>query len=189
MQNHVIHIKNMVCHRCILVVKNELELLGIPVINVKLGEATVGEFKEADLPKVKLSLEKNGFELIDNKKSQIIEQIKIAVIELVHQKQPNISINYSSYLEQKLELDYQYLSSLFSSMESLTIEKYIILQKIEKVKELLVYNELTLSEIAYQLGYSSVHHLSNQFKKTTGLTPSHFKKIKDDKRQALDKIT
>lgn len=188
MQKQILHIKNMVCYRCIRVVKEELEKLDLIVSDIKLGEATVYGLNDEKIYQIKNVLEQNGFNLIDDKKANIIEKIKVAVIELVHQNNEILNVNYSTFLEEKIGLDYQYISSLFSSMKSITLEKYIILQKIEKVKELLVYNELTLSEIAYQLGYSSVHHLSNQFKKTTGLSPSHFKKIKDDKRKALDKV-
>ncbi|MDQ3536440.1 MAG: AraC family transcriptional regulator [Bacteroidota bacterium] len=188
MQQQVLHIKNMVCHRCIRVVKEELENSGLEVLDIKLGEVKVSGFVDEKLNHIQNVLEQNGFELIDDKKARTVEKIKIAIIELIHQDQQVLNINYSTFLEETLGLDYQYLSSLFSSTESITLEKYIILQKIERVKELLVYNELTLSEIAYQLGYSSVHHLSNQFKKTTGLSPSHFKKIKEDKRKALDKV-
>ncbi|MGQ9644241.1 MAG: helix-turn-helix domain-containing protein, partial [Ignavibacterium sp.] len=135
-------------------------------------------------------LTENGFELIDSRHARIIERIKITVIESIRDMAEGKlkDISFTDLLQEKLNLSYQYLSTLFSSSEGITIEKYIILQKIEKVKELIVYDELSFSEIAYRLGYSSVQHLSNQFKKITGLTPSHFKKIKNFKRNPLDKI-
>jgi AraC-like DNA-binding protein len=134
-------------------------------------------------------LEENGFELIDDKKARAIEKVKNAVVEYIHQGEDQpIHVNFSELIEERVGLDYNYLSSLFSSLESMTIERYIILQRIERVKELLVYNELTLSEIAWKNGYSSVQHLSNQFKKVTGLTPSYFKKLKENKRRALDEV-
>src|SRR5690606_36069809 len=129
-----------------------------------------------------------GFELIDDKRSRQIMQIKSAIIDLVHQRNNSIKINLSNYVSNKLNHDYTYLSNLFSEVEGTTIEKYFIAQKIEKVKELLVYDELSLSEISFQLNYSSVAYLSNQFKKVTGLTPSHFKQIRADKRKPLDKV-
>jgi len=185
-----LHIKNMVCSRCIKVVKTELENMGLHPEIVKLGEVVLQENEnQINKEKINEALTKHGFELLDDKKSLIIEKIKSAIIELIHhQNDAQIKYNFSYLIEKKLGLDYTYLSSLFSSIEGITIEKYIILQRIERVKELLVYDELTLSEIAWQLGYSSVQHLSQQFKKVTGLTPSHFKNIKEDKRKPLDKV-
>ena len=191
MSGTTLHVKNMVCNRCISVVKDELENLGLHVEQIKLGEILLSEKEEEiDHKKVVSALSKHGFELLDNKKSLIIEKIKTAVIEHIHypSKEGVHNYNFSHILEKKLGFDYNYLSSLFSSLEGTTLEKYIIQQKIEKVKELLVYDELNLSEIAYQLGYSSVQHLSTQFKKVTDLTPSHFKKIKEKKRRPLDEI-
>jgi AraC-like DNA-binding protein len=131
----------------------------------------------------------NGFELIDDKKGQLIDDIKTIIIELIHyQREIDEHINFSDYISKEVGYDYSYLSNLFSIVEGTTIEKYIIHQKIEKAKELLVYDELTLSEISWQPGYSSVQHLSRQFKKTTGLTPSHFKKVKENRRKPLDKV-
>lgn len=182
-------IKNMVCNRCIMVVHNELEKLGLTVKNIKLGEVTL----DKELPgNVKTNLVKAltvlGFELIDDKKSRIIEKIKNIIIDLVHHQDNDTKKNLSDILSSKLHHDYNYLSNLFSEIEGTTIEKYFIAQKIEKVKELLVYDELSLSEIAFRLNYSSVAYLSNQFKKVTGLTPSHFKQIREDKRKSLDKV-
>ena len=190
MDSTKLYIKNMVCDRCKRVVAEELTNLGYAVLSVGLGEAEIGATgKNIDLEELRQVMEANGFELLDDRKTQLIEKVKVAVIELIHkQGQADLHINTSDYIADKVGLDYNYLSSLFSSFEGITIEKYLILQRIEKVKELLVYNELSLKEIAYQLGYSSVAHLSNQFKKVTGLTPSHFKEVKDDKRKTIDKV-
>lgn len=184
-----IYIKNMVCNRCILVVRQEVEKLGLQVEAIKLGEVTLSK-KLDDQQRKQLAgvLEPLGFELIDDKKSQLIAQIKALVIQWVREQDGERTVNLSDILADQLHQDYNYLSSLFSEVEGITIEKYHIAQKIERVKELLVYDELTLSEIAYQLGYSSVAYLSNQFKKVTGLSPSHFKKIKEDKRKPLDEV-
>lgn len=179
----------MVCNRCIMVVKDELEKAGYPPGAVMLGEA---DFKEdlspADKKKIQEILEPLGFSLIDDRKNQLIEKIKTLIVELVHQKNGELNINLSDYLSSKTNHEYHYLSNLFSEIEGNTIEKYFIAQKIERVKELLVYDELSLSEIAWQLHYSSVAHLSSQFKKVTGLTPSHFKNIRDKKRKPLDEV-
>ena len=186
----ILHIKNMVCDRCIRVVKEELEKLGYKTENVILGEAQISSDKQIDTDKIKNTLEENGFELIDDKQAKLIEEIKIALIDLIHNKSANEleKMSLSKFLSEKFHHSYQHISSLFSSKEGITIEKYFIDQKIEKAKELLVYNELTLSEISYQLGYSSVQHLSNQFKKVTGFTPSEFKKLRVKKRLPLDKV-
>lgn len=190
MPRATIHIKNMVCNRCIKVVKDELQKIGYNVDEIKLGEATIHSENKIDFDLINKILIENGFELIDSRQSRIIEKIKVTVIETIKEmaEVKTTNVLFSELLQKKLNLSYQYLSGLFSSSEGITIEKYIILQKIEKVKELIVYDELSLSEIAYRLGYSSVQHLSNQFKKITGLTPSHFKKIKNQKRNPLDKI-
>jgi AraC family transcriptional regulator len=190
MKPTAIHIKNMVCNRCIKVVDEELSKLGISPVSIELGKVELNNpLNEEDILKLKEVLSENGFELIDDKRSLTIEKIKILVIELIHyQKEKAQHINLSDFIAGEIGYDYAYLSNLFSSVEGTTIEKYLINQKIEKVKELLVYDELSLKEIAFQLGYSSVQHLSSQFKKITGLTPSHFKKIKDSKRKPLDKV-
>lgn len=184
-----LYIKHMVCDRCIMVVRSLLPTLGIPYISVELGEITllekVDEKKKEALNK---ALEELGFSLIDNKRVRLIEQIKKTIIELVHYQNNDLRINLSDYLCDKLHHDYAYLSNLFSEVEGTTIEKFFIAQKIERVKELLVYDELSLGEIAFMLHYSSTAHLSSQFKKVTGLTPSHFKQIKENKRKSLDKI-
>lgn len=180
----------MVCNRCIRVVNEELNQIGYSVNSIKLGEVQINEsLDDSDIEKIRKILNENGFELIDDRKSRLINRIKTLIIEYIHYDgEKPVYVNLSEYLAKELDHDYSYLSNLFSSVEGLTIEKYLILQKIEKVKELLVYNELSLSEISYQLGYSSVQHLSNQFKKITGLTPSHFKKIGRGRRNPLDKV-
>ncbi|MDO5523694.1 MAG: AraC family transcriptional regulator [Bacteroidia bacterium] len=184
-----LYIKNMVCNRCVMVVRNEMEKLGFDVSNIILGEVSLTkELSNAQKQKVREVLEPLGFELIDDKKSRIVEKIKNIIIDLVHHKDGSLQTNLSDLLSENLNHDYSYLSNLFSEVESITIEKYFIAQKIEKVKELLVYDELSLSEIAFRLNYSSVAYLSNQFKKVTGLTPSHFKQIHETKRKPLDEI-
>jgi AraC-like DNA-binding protein len=169
-----LHIKNMVCSRCKMVVKSELEKLGLHLIAVELGIVKIEEtLDDSFLNVVNTSLKKFGFAVIDDKKDKIIERIKNLIIELVHYHNNDLNINLSVYLSTALLQDYNSLSKLFSEEENMTIEHYFISQKIEKVKELLTYNELTLSEIADQLNYSTVAYLSNQFKKTTGFTPSY----------------
>jgi len=186
-----IYIKNMVCNRCIKVVSEEFEKLGLIIKNIQLGEVEIlKDESKLDMIKIENVLKINGFELLDNKSSKIIEKVKILIIDMIRKVDSgeDIEINFSEYLAKETGLNYNYLSSLFSSLEGITIEKYIIHQKIEKVKELIVYGELTLSEIAFRLGYSSVQHLSNQFKKITGLTPSYFKSLKSKNRKSLDDI-
>lgn len=182
-------IKNMVCNRCIMVVHSEMGKLDLDVKSIKLGEVILDkELSNEEKNTLEKNLTQLGFELIDDRKSRIIEQIKNIIIDQVHQRENEMKNNLSDVLSNKLHHDYNYLSNLFSEIEGTTIEKYFIAQKIEKVKELLVYDELSLSEIAFQLNYSSVAYLSNQFKKVTGLTPSHFKQIKEDKRKPLDEV-
>ncbi len=190
MNSTTLHIRNMVCNRCIKVVQDEFAKLNLDIQDIELGKVNVSpQLSEKKIEDVRKVLDNNGFELIDDKKSKLIDRIKTIIIEKIHYSESGFeSINTSEYLAKELGHDYSYLSNLFSSVEGITIEKYIINQKIEKVKELLVYDELTLNEISYQLGYSSVQHLSNQFKKITGLTPSHFKKLKENKRKPLDKV-
>lgn len=172
-----------------MVVKNELEHIGYKPTHLTLGEVELDrEINNAEKETINNHLQTFGFELIDDKKSRLIGQIKSLIIDLVHHQNSELTANLSDLLSGKLHHDYTYLSNLFSEVEGTTIEKYFIAQKIEKVKELLVYDELSLSEIAFQLNYSSVAHLSNQFKKVTGLTPSHFKNIKVDKRKPLDEV-
>ena len=184
-----LHVKNMVCNRCIRVVREELRKIGIDVRDVQLGEVVVAaKGLEKKLDSVEKVLEENGFELIDDKKAQLVEQIKTVIISLIHHSDgENTRLKYSQYLAQKMGYEYHHLSKLFSSIENVTIERFIILQKIERVKELLVYGEITLSEIAYRLRYSSVQHLSNQFKQVTGFTPTAFQRIKG-MRKPLDQV-
>ena len=188
-QNHIILIKNMVCNRCVLVVTEMLKGLHLTPLNVELGKAVVQEeLKPYDWKNIKEALEKYGFEWIDDKRMRIIEQIRTAIIELVHYDDNGLKTNLSDYLASKLHRDYSALSKLFSETTNTTIEKYLIAQKIERAKELLMYGELSLNEIADILNYSSVSYLSAQFKHVTGMTPSHFKKIKGNKRKPLDEI-
>lgn len=185
-----LYIKNMVCNRCKLVVKAELEKLGFSPSLVQLGEVTLAQ-EELDLATMTLigaQLQPFGFELLTDKRKQITEQIKTIIIELVHYPIAPLKVNLSDYLSQKMELEYANLSAIFSEQEQNTIEQYFIQQKIEKVKELLTYGEKTLSEIAYFLNYSSVAHLSAQFKKVSGLTPSAYKASQDPGRKTLDEV-
>ena len=184
-----LHIKNMVCNRCKMVVKAELEKLGFNPIRVELGEVVLPEnISQEEKIKIEKHLSLFGFALLEDKKTQIAEQIKTSIINLVHYLKDPLKINLSTYLSEELHLEYPYLSSIFSEVEDQTIEKYFIAQKIEKAKEMLTYGELTLSEIAFQLNYSSVAHLSAQFKKVTGTTPSAYKSDTSDKRKTLDEI-
>ncbi len=179
----------MVCNRCILVVQNELDKLGIEATNIKLGEITLKkDLTTKEREELENVLDPLGFQVIDDKKSRMIEKIKNVIIDLVHHQDNDAKTNLSDVLSDALHHDYNYLSNLFSDIEGTTIEKYFIAQKVEKIKELLVYDELSLSEIADRMNYSSVAYLSNQFKKVTGLTPSHFKQIREDKRKPLDKV-
>lgn len=185
-----IFIKNMVCPRCVKAVKSVAQALKLDVEEVELGKVTLKkEANDKTLKAFDEMLQAEGFEIINNKKARIIEQIKKHIISLIQNKDMDeMNVTLSEYLSSKLHHDYGYLSSLFSSVENTTIEQYFILQKIEKVKELLVYNELSLGEIAFKLGYSSVAHLSAQFKKITGFTPSQFRQLKDHKRRPIDGI-
>lgn len=184
-----LHIKNMVCNRCKMVVKAELEKLGFNPIRVELGEVVLPEnISQEEKIKIEKHLSLFGFALLEDKKTQIAEQIKTSIINLVHYLKDPLKINLSTYLGEELHLEYPHLSSIFSEVEDQTIEKYFIAQKIEKAKEMLTYGELTLSEIAFQLNYSSVAHLSAQFKKVTGTTPSAYKSVTSDKRKTLDEI-
>jgi len=184
-----IYVKDMVCNRCKMVVKSTLKNLGLHPVQVDLGEI---ELEENDISQVKEELRKElqslGFDLLDDKKSRTIEKIKNLITDLVQNRSNKIDVKLSAYLTGELHQDYSALSNLFSDVEGITIEKYYILQKIEKVKELLVYDELSLTEIAHRLHYSSVAHLSTQFKKVTGLTPTHFKHIGAARRRALDQV-
>ena len=179
----------MVCIRCQMVVKAELDKLGILYRYVHIGEADIFEsLTREKLNQLDCELRKSGLQLMDDKKSILVEKIKNTIIELVHYTDDQIKVNFSDYLSEKLNYDYTYLSNLFTEIKGMTIEKFYITHKIERAKELIVYDELNLSEIAYKLHYSSVAHLSNQFKKITGLTPSHFKKLKHQKRKTLEDV-
>jgi AraC-like DNA-binding protein len=179
----------MVCSRCKMVVKSELEKFGLHPLSVELGEAEVSEqLTEQKKKQLNQILVGYGFALIDDKKIRIIEKVKTLLVDLVHNKSNHLKTNLSNYLSNELNHDYTYITNLFTQVEGTTIEQYFIAQKIERVKELLVYDELSLSEIAYQLNYSSVSHLSKQFKKVTGLTPSHFKQLKENKRKPLEEL-
>lgn len=164
--------------------------MGLRVHHVELGSVVVDCDAENRLDEIGTALAASGFDLLHDRKAQLAENIKTLLITYIHYpgSNPHLPVNISDYLSESLQTDYHYLSTLFSKQEGITIEKYVILQKIERAKELLSYGELTISEIAYQLGYSSVHHLSNQFKKVTGLTPSQFKTTQTNGRLPLDKV-
>jgi YesN/AraC family two-component response regulator len=177
----------MVSLRCKMLVKAELERMHIAYKNVDLGEAELEEaITDKQLDELKAVLLKSGLELMDDKKAMLVEKIKNVIVEMVHYSDELPATNFSDYLSEKLHHNYIYLSNLFSEVKGITIEHYIIIHKIEKVKELIIYDELNLTEIAFKLNYSSVAHLSNQFKKITGLTPSFFKQLKDKRRSALE---
>ena len=179
----------MVSIRCKMVVKDELTKLGLHYTNVELGEADIMEdISPLQLLQFKKALLKSGLELIDDKKSHLIQKIKNVIIELAHYSEDPLPMNFSDHLSQKLQYDYTYLANLFSEVQGTTIEHFMIAHKIKRVKELLVYDEMNLTEIAYQLHYSSVSHLSAQFKKVTGLTPTHFKLIKVKRRSMLEDV-
>lgn len=186
-----LYIKNMVCDRCRVAVESVVNEMGLMAQDVQLGEVDFGEqtLDQDTLNHFEQRIVALGFELVSDKKSRLIERIKVSLIALVRDEDKLQHVQVSTYLGDALHHDYSHLSHLFSSVEGMTIEQYFILQKIERAKELLVYDELTLTQIAEQLAYSSVSHLSNQFKKVTGLSPSHFRQLRDSKqRQPLDKI-
>lgn len=189
MATTTLHIRNMVCNRCILVVRQLLEGIGLTPLHIELGKAIVQEeLPETEREALKRALEAVGFELIDDRRSVLIEQLRNAVIELVHDHDNDLRTNLSDYLSAKFHSDYSALSKLFSEMTGTTLEKYYIAQKIERVKELLVYGELSLGEIADKLRYSSTAHLSAQFKSVTGMTPSEFRRRNDTERRPLDQV-
>ncbi len=184
-----LHIKNMVCNRCKQIVKNELEKLELHFETINLGEVKItDDLSEEKKNQLKVNLNKSGLGLIEDKKGILVEKIKIIIIELVHYSENQLKINFSDYLSQKLNYDYTYLANLFSEHQGITIEHFFLNHKIERVKELLIYDELNITEIADRMHYSSVAHLSNQFKKMTGLTPSHYKHLKVKKRKPLEKV-
>ncbi|WP_276500333.1 helix-turn-helix domain-containing protein [Terrimonas pollutisoli] len=182
-------IKYMVSIRCKMLVKAELENLGIHYSTVELGEVNIPQgITDTQRDQLNQSLKRAGLELMDDKKAMLVEKIKNVIVEMIHYADEPPQTKYSVYLSEKLQYDYTYLANLFSEVQGITIEHFIILHKIERVKELLIYDDLNLTEIADKLCYSSVAHLSNQFKKTTGLTPSHFKKLKKKRRQNLENL-
>ncbi len=179
----------MVSNRCKMMVKDELKKLGLHFIVVDLGEVEVMEdICNETLAVLKKALLISGLELMDDKKAILIEKINNIITEMIHYSDDAPKINYSDYISEKLNYDYTYLSNLFSEIKGITIQQFIIIHKIERVKELLLYDELNLTEISYKLHYSSVAHLSNQFKKITGLSPSHFKQLKDKRRSTIEDI-
>ena len=179
----------MVSLRCKMMVKEELHKLGLHHIIVDLGMVEILEdITEKQRKELKANLLKSGLELLDDKKSILIERIKNVIIEMIHYSDELPKVNYSDYISEKLGYDYTYLANIFSKVKGITIQQFIINHKIEKVKELLIYDELNLSEISYKLHYSSVAHLSNQFKKVTGLTPTFYKQLKDKRRQNLEDL-
>ena len=178
----------MVCSRCIRVVKEELKSFGLEIVDVQLGKAVLTK-QPPNMDKLNMRLKENGFELLEDKNTKIVESIKSAIIELIYSNRlEELSVNLSDYLSAQLGKDYTALSKLFSDVESITIENFFIRHKVERVKEFMVYDELNLSEISYRLVYSYVQHLSNQFKKTTGLSPSHFKRS-NRSRRPLDTLS
>ena len=179
----------MVSARCKTAVKEELKKLGLHFIVVDLGEVEVMEDLSKDTREtLKANLLLAGLELMDDKRAVLIERIKNAIVEMVHHSNQIIKINFSDYLSEKLTHDYTYMANLFSEVQGTTIEQFIISHKVERIKELIIYGELNITEIADKMNYSSVAHLSNQFKKVTGLSPSHFRKLKDKRRSQIEDI-
>lgn len=184
-----LYIKYMVSHCCKLMVKEEFQKLGLKAYNIELGEVEVdGDISPELFEKIKEALLKQGHELMEDKKSIQIEKVKNVIIEMIHYSDEPLEIKYSEFLSSKLESDYTYISNLFSEVTGVTIQQFIITHKIERVKELIIYNELSLKEIAYKLHYSSVGHLSNQFKKITGLSPIFYKSLKKKRRISLENV-
>ena len=179
----------MVSTRCKMAVKEELKKLGLHFIVVDLGEVEIMEDLSVEQrEQLKMGLLSSGLELMDDKRAVLIEKIRNVITEMIHYSDDLVKTNYSDYISEKLNYDYTYLSNLFSEVKGITIQQFIIIHKIERAKELLFDNELNLTEISYKLHYSSVAHLSNQFKKVTGLTPSHFKQLKDKRRSPIEEI-
>jgi len=179
----------MVSNRCKIVVKEILKEMNLHFILVDLGEVDIMEtISDEQRELLKNELLESGLELMDDKKSILIEKIKTIIIQMIHHTEEDIKINFSDYLSEKLQHNYNYLANMFSEVQGITIEHFIINHKVEKIKELMIYGELTITEIAYKMNYSSVAHLSTQFKKVTGLSPSHFKQLKDKRRNPLEEI-
>lgn len=184
-----LYIKNMVSIRCKMLVRSELEKLNLPYKTVELGEVELEEsISEQKREELKGALIKSGLVLMEDKKSILVEKIKNIIVEMVHYSDELPKVNYSVYISQKLNLNYTYLANLFAEVKGTTIEQFIITHKIERVKELIIYDELSLTEIAALMQYSSEAHLSKQFKKMTGLTPSHFKELKNKRRNPLEDL-
>jgi len=187
--NVKLYIKYMVSLRCKMVVKDELHNLGLNLVSVDLGMVEIlEEMTTAQRDQLSVNLLRSGLELLDDKRAILIDKIKNVIIEMVHYADELPNTNYSEYISQKLGYDYTYLSNMFSEVKGITIQQFIIVHKIEKVKELLLYDELTLTEISYKLQYSSVAHLSNQFKKTTGLSPTFYKQLKQKRKNNLENL-
>lgn len=179
----------MVSNRCKAAVKEVLSKLNLHFVVVDLGEVDIMESLSLEQREhLKLALLEEGFELMDDKKAVLIERIKNAVIEMVHHTEELIKVNFSDFLSEKLNYDYTYLANMFSEVQGTTIEQFIISHKVERIKELIIYGELNITEIAWKMNYSSVAHLSNQFKKVTGLSPSHFKQLKDKRRSPIEEV-
>ncbi len=179
----------MVSSRCKIVVKDELKKLGLHFIVVDLGEVEIMETISIEQrEELRIGLSNVGLELMDDKRAILIGKIKSTIIQLVHYTDEPLKVNFSDYLSKKLNYDYTYMANLFSEIQGTTIEHFIILNKIERIKELIIYDELTISEIAWKMNYSSVAHLSNQFKKITGLSPSHFRNLKNKRRNQIEDI-
>ena len=179
----------MVSNRCKLAVKEELKKLGLHFIVVDLGEVEIMEnLTPEQRIEIKIALLNTGFELMDDKRAVLIEKIKNTIIEMVHHSDEIVKVNFSDYLSRKLNYDYTYLANLFSEVQGTTIEQFIISHKIERIKELIIYDELNITEIAWKMNYSSVAHLSHQFKKVTGLSPSHFKQLKVKRRNPIEEV-
>jgi len=184
-----LYIKYMVSARCKMAVKEELKKLGLHFMVVDLGEVEIMEnISSEQREELKVNLHNSGLELMDDKRAMLIEKIKNVIIETVHHSDEIIKINFSNYLSEKLNHDYTYLANLFSEVQGTTIEQFLISHKVERIKELIIYGELNITEIAWKMNYSSVAHLSNQFKKVTGLSPSHFKQLKDKRRSPIEDI-
>jgi AraC-like DNA-binding protein len=184
-----LYIKYMVSNRCKMAVKEALKSIGLHFILVDLGEVEIMEnITEEQREQIKIRLLNSGLELMDDKRAVLIEKIKNTIIEMVHHSDEIIKINFSNYLSEKLNHDYTYLANIFSEVQGTTIEQFMISHKIERIKELIIYDELNITEIAWKMNYSSVAHLSHQFKKVTGLSPSHFKQLKNKRRSPIEEV-
>ncbi len=184
-----IYIKNMVSNTCKFVVKDALNKLNLHFIIINLGEVEIMEnISKSQREQLKVSLQRMGLELMNDKKTILIEKVKDTIVEMIHYTDNMIKVNFSDYLSEKLNYDYTYLSNLFSEVQGINIQNFVLLLKVERVKELITYDELTISEIAYKMNYSSVAHLSNQFKKVTGFSPTYYKHLRERRRNAIEAI-